>query len=940
VRRCRLIKQELMLGIILFLLISSLIPSFGQNATEQPYQIISVGDILYVGGNGEGNYSKIQDAINDASSGDTVYVYEDSSPYFEHVVVNKSIKLIGEHKNNTEINGSLLDTSLDTMSVVSNDVTIRGFHITDNQGFYYQAAVKIKGNNTFFSDCIISKNEWIGIYLQDTSFCQIEDCELYENLIAVHLINSRNNTLRNCRCHDNADAISLFYASHNNQLIDCICSGNHFVNIHIQQSMGNQIMGCVCQNGYEGISLAYAPATKMRDNLLMDNYANFGIGSSSVLDFYCDIDTSNTINGKPIYYLIEQNNIVIDETTEIGFLGLVACQNISVKNHYFSNNFEGILLAGITDSAIENCSFYNNDGHGMYLISCRNNTVKSCMFYNSFWDGIFLFDSSNNSIYNCSYQESLAGVNLDYSKHTILQGLAIDNCYVGVSFDSSANNILRDNEMLQCGLQITGGTPAEYRNDVDLSNIVNGKPIYYFINQTNRTIPSNAGQIILINCTDCVVSECNLSEASIGLELAYSARNIIKDNILTNNRIVGIDFDGSENDYNIIRSNLLQGNNYGVDVDSSTMNIFQDNIFIENGMGLSFDTCGENSMIGNIIQGGSYGISLVSSKYNIFTENIIRNVSIFGIYFLSSNHNILDFNVMIHCSIMVYGYDDNEFRNDVDVTNTVNGKPVYYLCSRKWMTIPDDAGEVILVDSEHCIIKDLYLNKGSVGVLLAYSSNNIIKGNVVKNQSMIAIDLGSADNNNNIIQGNLIKENRYGIDLEYSNDNIIRKNTVLSNGCGIFLADTLNTLIWRNSISKNNYGVSATRSNESRIFLNNIYKNYAYGLSAEACNITARWNWWGAVTGPGADGNGDRLHATQKGLIVYTPWLRFPVLFTSTLYFLFKDEYKRDFIDVLFKTLWHTSNEPQQTYAVSFDLFGLKTMYEKKEPVPPKTNIY
>jgi len=934
-----LIKQELVLGSILFLLISSVVPSIGKNVAEKTYQTSFDSEILYVGGSGEGNYSKIQDAIDDASSGDTIYVYDDSAPYFEHVVVNKPIQLIGENANSTEINGSMLDPSLDTVSVVSDGVTIHGFHITNNQGEYYQAAVKVIGNDTVLSNCIITKNEWIGVYLVHASFCEIEDCELYENLIAVHLVDSTNNVLRNCRCHDNADAITLFSSSHDNQLIDCICFGNHFVNIHIQQSVGNQIIGCVCQNGYDGISLAYAPNTKMRNNSILDNYANFGIGSSSVSDFYCDIDISNTINGKPMYYLIEQRNLLIDETIEMGFLGLVNCHNISVKNRYFSHNFEGILLVGTTDSTIENCSFRNNDGHGMYLLSCRNTTIKTCSFYDSFWDGIFLFDSSNNTIKNCSCQGSLAGVNLDYSTYNTMQGLTIEHSRVGLSFDSSGNNLLRDIEMLQCGLQVTGNAPADYQNDVDSSTTVNGKPVCYYINQTNRTIPSNAGQVILAKCTGCVVTNCTLSNASIGLELAFSAKNIIKDNILANNSLVGIDLDGSENDNNVIRNNRLQGNNYGIDVDSSTMNIFQENILIENGMAVSFDTSERNTMVRNIIQGGSYGLSLVTSANNIFTGNIIRDASIFGIYFLSSNYNVLDSNAMINCSIMVYGYDAVEYRNDVDVTNTVNGKPMYYLCSRKGMTIPDDAGEVILVDSEQCVIEALHLDKGTIGVLLAYSSNNVIRGNIIKNQSMIAIDLGSADNNNNIIHSNIIQGNGYGIDLEYSKGNIIRKNRILSNGCGIFLGDTLTTIICRNTISRNNYGIRAIKSNDSRIFLNNIYRDYVYGLSAEACAITARWNWWGAVTGPGADGNGDRVHATKQGLITYVPWLRVPVLFTGTLRFLFMEEYKRNFMNDILKPPGQTCTEPQKIHAMSFDLFGLENSNIGKEPLQPKTRI-
>ncbi len=52
------------------------------------------GNILYVGGNGEGNYSSIQDAINAASDGDTIIVYP--GVYNERIEVNKSLCITGK----------------------------------------------------------------------------------------------------------------------------------------------------------------------------------------------------------------------------------------------------------------------------------------------------------------------------------------------------------------------------------------------------------------------------------------------------------------------------------------------------------------------------------------------------------------------------------------------------------------------------------------------------------------------------------------------------------------------------------------------------------------------------------------------------------------------------------------------------------------------------
>jgi parallel beta-helix repeat protein len=929
-------------GIILLFVGTSIIPSFAQNNEQKPSLPAPSGNWLYVGGSGPGNYTSIQDAINDSNTGDTVYVYDDASPYYENVVVQKSITLIGEDKISTEINGSSLDDSLDTVNVTGDHVAISGFRVTNNIGYYYQGAIKVMGDYVSLSDCIISGNEWIGIYLVGASYCQIVDCVLYENLVAIDLVRSRNNVIQNCVCINNSDAITLFQSSDNNQIINCTCSGNHFESIHIQQSSGNQITGCVCQNGYDGISLAYAPNTRMRNNTMMNNYANFGIGSSSVSDFYCDIDTSNTINGKPMYYLIEQDNLLFDETMQIGFLGLVSCQNITVKNCDFTNNFEGMLVVGTSDSYIDNCSFMNNDGHGMYILSSVGNTVKNCIFRNSFWDGIFLYDSSDNTLENCSCYGSLAGVSLYYCTNNTIRGLTIKQCSVGVSFDSSGNNLLKNNEMFNCGLKVTGSSPAEYINDVDTSNTVNGKPLYYCINETNRTIPSDAGAVILISCNDCVVSNLNLSDASVGIKLVYSSTNTITNNILSANSVVAIDLDGSDNDDNLIRDNVLKGNNYGIDVDSSSGNIIQGNMLSDNGLGISFDSSMENTIVGNTVQGGSYGIYFDYSSLNTLADNTIHNTSIFGLYFLSSSENDLTTNKMINCSLMVYGNSLAEYINDVDSSNTVNGKPVYYYLHQTGIVAPQDAGEILLIDSSRCTIKNLNLNRGTMGIILAYSSNNMIVGNTLNSQSMIAIDLGHVGNTDNTVQGNMIQDSGYGIDIEISEGNTVIKNKIVSNGYGIFLYNAVNTTIRRNTISKNNYGISVIDALGSKIRFNNIFWNYVYGLSAEACSVAARWNWWGAAKGPNVqgDGNGDRLSDIKNGDIAYIPWLPLPVLFTGRIQFFKPNSNQQNFVDRTFITQGKAFFEAPHIISDEMAMFGMKNVrIEKELAILPKVSM-
>jgi len=68
------------------------------------------GRTLYVGGSGPGNYTSIQDAINDASDGDTIFVF--NGTYYENVIIDKSVKLVGENRNTTVIDGGKKKTLL------------------------------------------------------------------------------------------------------------------------------------------------------------------------------------------------------------------------------------------------------------------------------------------------------------------------------------------------------------------------------------------------------------------------------------------------------------------------------------------------------------------------------------------------------------------------------------------------------------------------------------------------------------------------------------------------------------------------------------------------------------------------------------------------------------------------------------------------------------
>ena len=106
-------------------------------------------NILYVGGQGTGNYTTIQDAINSANTSDTIYIF--NGTYHENIIINKSITLLGENKNNTIIDGSGFE---EIINITTDNVKIN--NLTIKNGVY---GIKLyKANNSTIKNNIITNN--------------------------------------------------------------------------------------------------------------------------------------------------------------------------------------------------------------------------------------------------------------------------------------------------------------------------------------------------------------------------------------------------------------------------------------------------------------------------------------------------------------------------------------------------------------------------------------------------------------------------------------------------------------------------------------------------------------------------------------------------------------------------------------------------------------
>jgi len=397
-------KKKLIGIVVCMLLIGTVLPSGTVMVERTPISTFT-GNTLYVGGSGPNNYTTIQGAIDDASDNDTVFVYDDSSLYYENIIVDKSINLIGEDRNTTVIDG---DHNGDVVCLLSDNINISGFTIQN------------------------SGKSFIGISLEG-----IRRCYIYENIflhndrgIMLHPNSDDNIILDNKILNCTNQGIQLSISSDNifsknfisgleafsGMYIDYLCSNNSISNnsfilsghsgIHIDPGAYNNIISdnFISSSKYNGIEVF-----KSNYNLILKNTI---LECSSGISFY-HVNNSEITTNK-IY-----NN-------DFGIKQKYCYNNIISDNTILNNSWDGILV-----NSSEKISIIGNSisADGIRLEDSNNNILS----YNEIdesHDGILLIRSSSNSVTFNNINNNEIGVNLLYSSHNNI-------CY---------NNFKRTNE--------------------------------------------------------------------------------------------------------------------------------------------------------------------------------------------------------------------------------------------------------------------------------------------------------------------------------------------------------------------------------------------------------------------------------------------------------------------------------------------------------------
>ncbi len=363
------------------------------------------------------NYTSIQAAINAPETLDGHIIRVDEGTYFEHVTITKSISLVGEGRDATIVDGSGTGT---VIRISASDTSIINLTIRN--------AGRIWGPPPGYGypdSCILGRRVTHVLIENNTFTCAAVAVAFTDN---SSLINVSNNIV-----FDSTYIGILGYSSYNitiyyNLLYDYGSEG-----IHLDGgSRYCRIINNTVKNGFDGVSLEKSDTggNLIEGNYLLDNNASIGLYGCGVnvfrrnnmtssqynlliwgydlTSFMQDIDGSNIANHKILYYLTNRHNLLIDPSNypNLGYLAIVNCTNIIIKDFNITCNGDGVLLASSTNCTLMNITLSDNRGPliygGLMFFESNNNTIDNNEICNNSY-GVCLYQSDWNVFYRNSF---------------------------------------------------------------------------------------------------------------------------------------------------------------------------------------------------------------------------------------------------------------------------------------------------------------------------------------------------------------------------------------------------------------------------------------------------------------------------------------------------------------------------------------------------------
>ncbi len=394
-----------------------------------------------------------------------------------------------------------------------------------------------------------------------------------------------------------------------------------------------------------GIRLVYANHCDISDNIVLSKRHGVELFRSD----------GNSVSGN-----------AVSNHTGAG-ISLYESHDNDIKNNSATlNDGTGIGLGGCSSNNIVNNTISDNCDEGIYLRDCLSSNVTNNTITSNGRIAIWLLGSSSNNhvISNSIWDNGMGGIRLwrelgsNMTNNVIKNNILKNN---DIALDESTNSTVTNNHFENAGISIGGSELSHYNTHEIEGNTVNEKPIYYFKNASHIKVPEDAGEVILANCTDVTAENLDISDTSLGVELAYT----------TNSRILNNDF---------ILNNTLQG--CCIYLKFSRSNEVRNNNVLNTATGIHLSHSDDNNITSNVISSVAwYAMELDYSSDNSVTNNIISNNSRNSMcLFSSSNNNIIISNSISNNrdGICLHTSDGNFIMNNIISNNWWHGIELYY----------------------------------------------------------------------------------------------------------------------------------------------------------------------------------------------------------------------------------------------------------------------
>jgi nitrous oxidase accessory protein len=341
---------------------------------------------LTVNASGGADYTRIQDAIDNARDGDTILV--DSGTYYENVDVHKQLILKG------------IDTG-------------GGKPVVDSGGFNLRTGY----------------NSIEGFVLENCSngILTFSNVDMIHNVLTSSRNNKiLNNTFLNC-------GVGIFLSNSGSNVIDNNTINDNDYGIYIWSDYNFE-----------------SNNNTLTKNMMIGNNRSFIIEGDSVSDFDNMIGTSNLVDGKPFYYIKNSENVIYDSSINAGEFYCISCIDVLIKDIRINDGIFFIYTTNsrIQNVTCSNNAYIGAEPqryNGISLFNSDNNTIIGNNASNNGY-GISLFESKNNTLSDNNASNNSHGIILRLgSNDNIINGNNVFNNENGIFIVESYRNTLNGN---------------------------------------------------------------------------------------------------------------------------------------------------------------------------------------------------------------------------------------------------------------------------------------------------------------------------------------------------------------------------------------------------------------------------------------------------------------------------------------------------------------